>query len=97
MQGYVHAQDRLFQMDMSRRIAGGTRAELLGPTALAGDIELRTIGIRRAAVRSLPLISLDSLAALEAYAEGVNAYVFRAPPPCRWSIRCSSSASSSRG
>src|SRR4029453_14737491 len=53
MQGYVHAQDRLFQMDVSRRIARGTLAELLGPTALAGDVELRTIGIRRAAVRSL--------------------------------------------
>jgi penicillin amidase len=75
MQGYVHAQDRLFQMDVSRRIASGTLAELLGPTALAGDIELRTIGIRRAAVRSLAVISPLSLAALEAYAEGVNAYV----------------------
>ena len=75
MQGYVHAQDRLFQMDVSRRTASGTLAELLGPAALAGDVELRTIGIRRAAERSLAVISPDSRAALEAYADGVNAYV----------------------
>src|SRR5512139_3979480 len=49
MQGYVHAQDRLFQMDYNRRLASGTLAELLGPAALASDVELRTIGIRRAA------------------------------------------------
>jgi penicillin amidase len=57
MQGYVHAQDRLFQMDVSRRIASDTLAELLGPAALAGDVEPRTIGIRRAAARSLAVIS----------------------------------------
>lgn len=75
LQGYVHAQDRLFQMDMNRRRAGGTLAELLGPAALAGDVELRTIGIRRAAERSLAVISPASRRALEAYARGVNAYV----------------------
>lgn len=75
MQGYVHAQDRLFQMDVSRRRASGTLAELLGPDALAGDVEFRTIGMRRAAARSQEVISKDSLKAFEAYAEGVNAYV----------------------
>ena len=75
MQGYVHAQDRLFQMDVNRRTASGTLAEIIGPAALPGDVELRTIGIRRAAVRSLAVISPESRAALEAYAEGVNAYV----------------------
>ena len=58
MQGYVHAQDRLFQMDVSRRTASGTLAELLGPAALASDVELRTIGIRRAAERSMGVISM---------------------------------------
>lgn len=75
MQGYVHAQDRLFQMDVNRRRASGTLAELLGPAALQSDIELRTLGIRRAAERSLMIISLASRAALQAYAEGVNALV----------------------
>ena len=75
LQGYVHAQDRLFQMDVSRREASGTLAELLGPGALAQDVQLRTIGLRRAAVRSLPVISPRTRAALQAYADGVNAFV----------------------
>jgi penicillin amidase len=75
LQGYVHAQDRLFQMDVSRRRASGTLAELLGPAALAADVELRTIGIRRAAELSLGLILPEARAALDAYAEGVNAFV----------------------
>jgi penicillin amidase len=75
LQGYVHAQDRLFQMDVNRRQASGTLAELLGPAALAADVQLRTIGIRRAAARSLPVISFASRAALQAYTDGVNAYV----------------------
>jgi len=75
MQGYVHAQDRLFQMDVNRRQASGTLAELLGPAALADDVELRTIGIRRAAQRSMAVISAEARTAVEAYAEGVNAYV----------------------
>ena len=57
MQGYVHAQDRLFQMDYNRRQASGTLAELFGNGALAADVELRTIGIRRAAVRSMAVLS----------------------------------------
>lgn len=80
MQGWVHAQDRLFQMDVSRRRASGTLAELLGPAALAGDIELRTIGIRRAAERSMAVISQEAREALEAYAAGVNAFVASGAP-----------------
>src|SRR6266849_6993723 len=73
LQGWVHAEDRLFQMDMQRRQAAGTLAELLGPGALPSDVQLRTIGLQRAAVRSLPLLSARARAALEAYAQGVNA------------------------
>jgi len=75
LQGYVHAQDRLFQMDVSRRRASGTLAELLGPTELPADVQLRTIGIRRAAERSLAVISSETRRAIESYTEGVNAYV----------------------
>ena len=81
LQGFVHAQDRLFQMDVSRRRAGGTLAELLGSGALAGDVQLRTFGLRRAAARSLPLLSPGTVAALEAYAEGVNAWAGSHPLP----------------
>ena len=74
LQGWVHAQDRLFQMDVSRRRASGTLAELLGTGALSGDVQLRTFGLRRAAERSVPLLQPRTLAALEAYADGVNAW-----------------------
>ena len=75
LQGYLHAQDRLFQMDVSRREAAGTLAELVGPGALAQDVQLRTLGLRRAAERSLPLQSARVGAILQAYADGVNAHV----------------------
>jgi penicillin amidase len=75
LQGYVHAQDRLFQMDVSRRQASGTLAELVGPSALGSDVQLRTFGLRRAAARSLPALTSDTRLALEAYAAGVNAWL----------------------
>jgi penicillin G amidase len=81
LQGWVHAGDRLFQMDTSRRQASGTLAELLGPAALPSDVQMRTIGLRRAAERSLAVISPTGRAALEAYAEGVNAFVAANPLP----------------
>ena len=57
LQGYVHAQDRLFQMDTLRREGSGTLAELVGPSALVQSVQLRTLGLRRAAEASLPLVS----------------------------------------
>jgi len=83
LQGWVHAEDRLFQMDLTRRQPSGTLAELFGPSALGGDVEARTIGLRRAAERSAAVLSNDSVAALEAYARGVNDWVEYGPglPP----------------
>ena len=49
VQGYLHAQDRFFQMDASRRQGSGTLAELLGLPALASDVQFRTFGLRREA------------------------------------------------
>ena len=83
-QGYLHASDRLFQMDQSRRQASGTLAELLGPGAIAGDVQLRTLGLRRAAVRSLDALSAETRAALEAYADGVNAWIAANPLPSEY-------------
>jgi penicillin G amidase len=85
LQGYVHAQDRLFQMDVTRRQADGTLAELLGNAALPSDVQLRTFGLRRAAERSLPLLSRAASDALAAYADGVNAYLARNPLPPEYS------------
>ena len=75
LQGWVQAQDRLFQIDVLRRQASGTLAELLGSDALPSDIELRTIGLARGAERSLAAYSPATRAGLQAYADGVNAWV----------------------
>jgi penicillin G amidase len=75
LQGYLHAQDRLFQMDVSRRQASGTLAELVGQAALAQDVQLRTLGLRRAGARSLAVQSARSLNLLQGYADGINAWV----------------------
>ncbi len=48
-QGYLHAADRFFQMDAARRQASGTLSELVGPSQIAADIQVRTLGLRRAA------------------------------------------------
>jgi penicillin amidase len=85
VQGWVHAEDRLFQMDLTRRQASGTLAELLGSGLLASDVELRTVGLRRAAERSLPLLSPEAQQALQAYADGVNAWVATHPLPAEYS------------
>ena len=82
--GWVHAADRLFQMDQSRRQASGTLAELLGPGALASDVQLRTLGLRRAAQRSLGAVSSASLALLDAYAAGVNQWLQRNALPSEY-------------
>jgi penicillin amidase len=73
LQGWVHAGDRLFQMDYNRRLASGTLAELLGMAALASDVQMRAIGLRRAAERSYAAASPSTRAAIDAYTEGVNA------------------------
>lgn len=84
LQGWVHASDRMFQMDVTRRQASGTLAELLGQPALPSDVETRTIGLRRAAQRSLPVQSAEGRAALEAYAAGVNAWLAANPLPAQY-------------
>ncbi|MGB5103611.1 MAG: penicillin acylase family protein [Steroidobacteraceae bacterium] len=75
LQGWVTAQDRLFQIDLLRRQVSGTLAELVGSGALAGDVQSRTIGLRRASVRSLARYSPEMKAGLQAFADGVNAWV----------------------
>lgn len=79
--GWLHAQDRLFQMDSTRRQASGTLAELLGPSALDSDVQLRALGLRRSAELSLPVLSAATRTVLDGYAAGVNAYVRSHPLP----------------
>lgn len=81
LMGYVHARDRLWQMDYLRRAASGTLAELVGAPALANDIQLRTLGLRRAAQASWSATPDIARGQLRAYAEGVNLWVRNNPLP----------------
>lgn len=77
--GYVHAQDRLWQMEMSRRIAAGRMAELLGASALETDRFLRTLGVRRSAEANLRVLDAETRRLLDSYAAGVNAFLASGP------------------
>src|SRR5262245_42647133 len=70
--GFVHAQDRFFQMDLARRRAAGELAALVGPRALALDREIRVHRFRAEAQRALALLTAADRATLEAYSGGVN-------------------------
>jgi penicillin amidase len=72
--GYVHAQDRLFQMEMFRRVADGRLAEMLGAELVETDRFLRTVGMGRAAGEHERLLAPEQRAMLQAYADGVNAW-----------------------
>ena len=74
-QGYVTAQDRLWQMDVMRRFGSGELSEILGKGTLKIDREQRILGLRAAARKSLQMASPRDLAYHEAYARGVNAYI----------------------
>jgi len=74
-QGYVTAQDRLWQMDMMRRFAAGEASEILGDAFLKHDREQRILGLKVAAHKSLEVASAQNRSHFEAYARGVNAYI----------------------
>jgi penicillin amidase len=74
-QGYVHAQDRLWHMELARRAASGSLAEVFGPVALDADRLLRRVGLRRAAEAELAQMVEAMGENLEAYTAGVNAFI----------------------
>ena len=74
-QGYVHAQDRFFEMDFRRHLAAGRLSELFGVSQLETDAYVRTLGWRRAAEQELTLLAPSTRRYLDAYAAGVNAYL----------------------
>ena len=95
--GFLHAQDRLWQMEFNRRLAAGRLSELLGAAALPTDKFLRTLGIRRAAQRSYETLDESHRLLVDAYVDGVNAFLasrsgplppefllLRAPAPEPW-------------
>jgi penicillin G amidase len=74
-QGFVHAQDRLWQMELNRRTGAGRLSEILGSAALPQDKFLRTWGFYRAAEAAVPSLEPRTRDILEAYAAGVNAFI----------------------
>jgi penicillin G amidase len=74
-QGYVHAQERMWQMEVWRHISAGRLSELFGASTLETDRFVRALDWRGSAERDLKALSPDSRAALDAYADGVNAWL----------------------
>jgi penicillin G amidase len=74
-QGYVMAQDRLWQMDLLRRVARGELSEILGSATIKIDRQFRTLGFARAAERDYAQLDGESKAIVDAYARGVNAFI----------------------
>lgn len=81
VQGYIHARDRFFQMDVNRKGAAGRAAELLGQAALSSDVQFRTFGLGRAATKTWQALDADTKGWLQAYANGVNTYLSNNPLP----------------
>ncbi len=76
--GYVHAQERLFTMDLARRAGAGRLSEILGSETIPFDLMFRTVGIKRMAEMIKSRIDDHSLKILEAYSNGVNLYIDQA-------------------
>ena len=75
--GFIHAQDRLWQMELLRRSGQGRLSEIFGERTFASDVFLRTLDLYGHAERSLAALPPEARRTLEAYAKGVNAFIER--------------------
>jgi penicillin amidase len=73
--GYVHAQDRLWQLEVQRRMVDGRLSEIFGKNSIQQDIWLRTLGLREAAKAAWPRLTPDARESLTAYTAGINAWL----------------------
>ncbi len=88
--GFLHAEERLFQMELTRRLGAGRLSELFGPGAVPTDKYMRTLGLYRAAEAQYNILSPDARGELDAYVAGVNAWLAQrsvALPPEYYLIR----------
>lgn len=85
-QGYCHARDRFWQMELNRRTARGELCELFGARLLGTDRFLRRLGFRRAAEHEMATVDEPTRAIAAAYAGGVNAYIERHPAAIEFKI-----------
>ena len=74
-QGFVQAQDRMWQLEFSRRLGNGRLSEFLGPDTVGIDRFTRVVGLRRAAQRDWERMNSDDRVALESFAQGINSYL----------------------
>jgi len=74
-QGYIHAQERLWQMELNRRIGSGQLAEIFGELGIETDRFARRLGMHRAAAQAVEHLPEHSKRILDVYAQGVNAYI----------------------
>lgn len=84
--GYLHASDRLFQMEMMRRAGSGRLAEILGSDLINYDKKMRALGFYAAVKPYFDGLAPDTKAVLEAYAKGVNAYLEKAKLPAEFAL-----------
>ncbi len=80
-QGFLHARDRMFQMDIARRYASGRLSEIVGSPAIPIDIDQRTLDLTTTAQRIADGLPSSQRALLESYAAGVNAFLAQAQIP----------------
>src|SRR5512135_421044 len=76
-QGYIHASERMWQLELNRRISSGRLSEIFGDLALETDRFARRLGMHRAANDAVKQMPEHSKRILDAYAQGVNAYITR--------------------
>ena len=88
-QGYVAAQDRFFQMDVRRHITAGRLSEMIGKRGIQTDRVIRTMGWRQVAEAELPTLAPSTRQYLQAYADGVNAYINHAGSPANMALEYS--------
>src|SRR6478736_4927450 len=85
-QGFVSAQDRFFEMDLRRHVTAGRLSELVGSAGIDSDKVIRSMGWRRVAEQELPKLAPETRQYLQAYADGVNAYIKQVESPEKMSL-----------
>ncbi|MBN2549662.1 MAG: penicillin acylase family protein [Anaerolineales bacterium] len=85
-QGFIHAQDRLWQMEFNRRLVAGRLSEILGKVTLPLDRWMRTLTMRRVAEYEVRLLDDETRCLLQAYADGINACMSRGPLPVEFAL-----------
>jgi penicillin G amidase len=85
-QGFIHAQDRLWQMEFNRRLVAGRLAEVLGRDALPLDRWMRILSLRRVVQDEVPLLDEETIGMFTAYKTGVNAFIIRMRLPVEFAL-----------